>query len=291
MLLSTTTDILEYRFGMNKAIDIIADSGYDAVDFSVFRPEHYTDVHDVGYYKELRKYTEDKGLFFNQSHAPFPSSVASEEETKQRFEWITTAMRNAACLGVKNIIVHPCQHLKYIEGDNAKKLFEINIDFYKRLIPYCEEYGIKVALENMWQMQADGWNKIIHSTCAHPEEFVAYLEALDSEWMVACLDIGHATLVCEDVYNFIMKLGKKHLQALHVHDVDGMADSHTLPYFGMTDWDKVTKALADVGYEGDFTFEADNFFKGKPDELLPDCTKLMATTGKLLVNKVQNYKK
>ena len=28
-----------------------------------------------------------------------------------------------------------------------EQLFEINMDFYNRLKPYCEEYGIKVALE------------------------------------------------------------------------------------------------------------------------------------------------
>ena len=34
-------------------------------------------------------------------------------------------------------------------------------------------------------------------------------------------------------------LGNKRLLCLHVHDVDGIDDLHTLPYFGITDWDKV----------------------------------------------------
>ena len=291
MLLSTQTCGLERNFGIKKAIDIIADAGFDAMDFSIFTDEHCTDVHDIDYYRELRKYAEDKGLVFNQSHAPYPSSAISEEETEERFRKIVTAMRNSSCLGVKNIIVHPMQHLTYAEGDNAERLFEMNMEFYKRLIPYCEEYGIHVALENVWQYQKDGWSKIFFSTCAESDEFVRYLDTLDNEWLVACLDIGHAVLVCEDVSKFIHKLGKKYLKALHVHDVDGMYDSHTLPYFGVTDWDKVTKALADINYEGDFTFEADRFFMNKPFELYPEYIKCMVSTGRLLVNKVLEYSK
>ena len=48
--------------------------------------------------------------------------------------------------------------------------------FYKSLIPYCEEYGIKVAVENMWQYPG----MISHSTCSRPEEFIRYIDELDS---------------------------------------------------------------------------------------------------------------
>ena len=51
------------------------------------------------------------------------------------------------------------------------------------------------------------------------------------------------------------------------------------------------KALAEIDYQGDLTFEADNFMDNKPDILLPDCAKLMAKTGKYLVSQFENYKK
>lgn len=287
MKLSSTTDKLQEKFGIYKAVDILSEAGYDAIDFSQFNEEIYASTYGKEYYTELRKYAEDKGLFFNQSHAPFSSSFTDEEKTAKRFDEIVTAIKRASYLGVKNIIVHPCQHLKYDVEGNPEKLFEYNMEFYKKLIPYCEEYNIRVALENMWQYTG----MINHSTCSRPEEFVRYVDELNNDSFVACLDIGHAALVREDIGDFIKALGNKRLQCLHVHDVDGTNDSHTLPYFGSINWEKVMKALAEIDYKGELTFEADSFMDNKPDILLPDCAKLMAKTGKHLVSQFENYKK
>lgn len=286
MKLSTTTGRLYTKFGFEKAIDYLAEAGYDALDFSQFNKDVYDVDLSKEYLQDIRKYAEDKGLTFNQSHAPYGSSFEDEERTAKRFTEIVTAIKRASYLGVKNIIVHPCQHLKYAVEGNPERLFLYNMEFYKKLIPYCEEYGIKVALENMWQHTG----MINHSTCSRPDEFIRYIDELNNECFVACLDIGHAALVREDVEEFIKKLGNKRLQCLHVHDVDGTNDSHTLPYFGAINWKKVMKALAEIGYEGDLTFEADNFMDNKPDILLPDCAKLMAKTGKHLVSVFDSYK-
>ena len=140
-------------------------------------------------------------------------------------------------------MVHPKQHLTYSEEGNPEKLFEENIEFYNRLKPYCEEYGIQVALENMWQSKSyPGGYRILHSTCSTPEEFNRYLDALDRKWFVGCLDIGHALLVHKEPQDFIRAMGKDRLKALHVHDVMAGNDTHTLPYYGGSgDWHKVCR--------------------------------------------------
>lgn len=291
MLLSIQTKTAQRYFGIKKAVDCLAEAGYDAIDFS-FLGEEATELlqsdDNVGFFKELREHAKEKGLIFNQSHAPFGSSFADAEKTEKRFAEIVRAMKYAAVLGAKVIVVHPCQHLTYEDEGVPERLFEINMDFYRRLKPYCEEYGIRVALENMWQSL--GMNKISHSTCSRPEEFIKYLDTLDSEWFTACLDIGHANLCCEDPADFIRALGKKRLGALHVHDVDGTRDLHTLPYFGMGNWDKITKALADIDYRGDFTFESGNFDAEKPKELYVCYERLAVETGRFLINKIEKYK-
>jgi sugar phosphate isomerase/epimerase len=285
MKLSTNTGELAEALGHNKAIEIFARSGFDAVDFS-FTKNYYTSSVPDSFFVELRKFTEDLGLVFNQAHAPFPSSYTDEKKTEAVFEHITNSMRKAAILGVPHIIVHPCQHLVYDDCGNPEKLFEINMEFYKKLIPYCEEYGIKVALENMWQRP----RAICHSTCSRPAEFKKYLDALSNDCFVACLDIGHTELVREKPDDFIRTLGGGYLKCLHVHDVDGANDLHTLPYLGVVNWDKVMKALAEINYEGYLTFEADMIFPKKPTELLPVYAKLMADTGKYLAGKFEEYK-
>ena len=56
----------------------------------------------------------------------------------------------------------------YADRGVPEKLFGINMEFYRRLIPYCKEYNIRVAVENMWQYP----RTVSHSTCSKPEEFV-----------------------------------------------------------------------------------------------------------------------
>ena len=52
------------------------------------------------------------------------------------------------------------------------------------------------------------------------------------------------------------------------------------------------KALADIDYKGDLTFEADDgFMGGKPQALLPECALLMAKTGRHLTSLFERFKK
>lgn len=287
MKISTQTDIFTDAYGFKGTVKILSDAGFDALDLTALCKEFYTDIHDKAYYDEIKKYAQDKGMCFNQAHAPAPSSTKDASETSEIFQNLVCAMKNASYLGVKYIVVHPCQHLNYWENGNPEKLFEYNMKFYRSLIPYCEEYGIRVATENMWQHQG----MIVHSTCSDPDEFIRYVDGVNSEWIVGCLDIGHTFLVREQTDEFIRKLGSKRLKCLHVHDNDGINDLHTLPYFGIGDWDSVMKALAEIGYEGDLTFEPYAFYSGKPVELYPHYAKLQASIGKMLVSKFEEYKK
>ena len=231
MKLVTMTSNLTKAFGFKEAIDILADAGFDALDFSACHSEEfYTDAHPDSYYVEMRKRAEDKGVFFNQAHAPHGSSFEDKELTEKRFKEIVVSMKNAALLGVENIVVHPCQHLRYLEPDVPERLFEINMAFYRRLLPYAEEYGIRVCTENMFQGDMHILN--VHSTCSRPAEMARYFDEIDHPLFGCCLDIGHTATVREDASNFIRILGKDRLKCLHVHDVDEARDKHMLPYFG-----------------------------------------------------------
>jgi len=286
MRLSTNTDVLAKEFGLQKAVEILIDAGFDAIDFSQFVEEFYSDVHEKSFYTEIRKFVEDKGVYFNQAHAPFGSSFFDAEKTEKRFHEIVESMRIASYLGVKQTIVHPCTHLVFDDPGAPEELYEINMNFYRRLIPYCEEYGIKVAVENMWDSRS---GVIGHCVCSRPAEFVRYMDDLDDEHFVACLDIGHAVLVREKPDDMIRALGNKRLQGLHVHDVDGNRDSHTLPFYGVANWEKVMKALGEIDYQGELTFEATNFYSA-PSVLWASASKYMADVGKYLISRIEAHR-
>ena len=149
MLLSTNTSNVLMHYSAEKTVDMLQNAGFTAIDFSFFDPVWYSEEREDVFFSELRKYAENAGMCFNQAHAPFHSSFPDAEQTKNRFWEIVSALRRAALLGAKTIVVHPVQHLKYADEGVPQQLFEMNMEFYGKLIPYCQEFGIKVAVENM----------------------------------------------------------------------------------------------------------------------------------------------
>lgn len=292
MKLSTQTDVLARTLGHDACVRILAKAGFDAADMSFFEMTNGDGVWCTDGWKEyaqnLRAIADDCGIVFNQAHAPFPSTFANAEKDEVMFGRIVRSMEAASVLGVRDIVVHPCHHLEY--ALHKDELFQINLDFYRRLIPYCEEYGIRVCAENMWQYDQKR-RYIIDSECSQPEEFCALLDELDSEWIVGLLDIGHSALVGIEPSRFIRAMGPKRLQALHVHDVSRVDDSHTMPYLRNLDWEDTARALGEIGYEGDFTFEADNFLAPFPNELLPEASALMAKVGRYLISRIDAARK
>ena len=283
MKLVTMTSAFTKVFGFEKTIDLLAEAGFDALDFSAAHAEEfYTDVHPDSYYIEMRKRAEAHGISFAQAHAPYTSIKEQAEENERQ---VITAMKNAALLGAENIVVHPLQHYRYREAWAPEKLFEENMAFYRRLLPYAEEYGIRVCTENMYQ--GDMYILCVHSTCSRPEEMIRYFDEINHPLFGCCLDIGHTSLVREDAANFIRALGKQRLCCLHVHDVDEGRDKHVVPYFGgAIAWDRVMAALAGIGYEGNFTYETDYFLYPLPHAVLPAAARFMAAIGHTMIDKI-----
>jgi hypothetical protein len=46
------------------------------------------------------------------------------------------------------------------------------------------------------------------------------------------------------------------------------------------------QALKTIGYHGDLTFECDGFFKKLPPQLYPEALRLLAQTGRHLMNEM-----
>lgn len=286
MRYSSTTDYLSKKYGEEEAVKMLIEAGYTAIDFSMFDIKRAPFTDD---YKELaeklRKTADENGVVFNQAHAPFIwKTDVYENELVPLFP---RAFEFAALLGIKNVVVHPRQNGRYYGRE--EELFEKNVEFYTALKPLAKKYGIKMAIENMWQRHPVT-NYICDDVCAPPEELARLYDTLnDPEVFTVCLDLGHVALCGREPADAIRTLGER-IGCLHVHDVDYRDDLHTLPGVGKINWDSVCRALADIDYTGDITFEADNFYLGFLPEMHRTATKFMAETGKSLVEKIKLYK-
>ena len=88
------------------------------------------------------------------------------------------------------------------------------------------------------------------------------------------------------MYDAIITLGQKRLQAIHLHDNDYLNDQHTLPFMSKTNFDPFIKGLRDIDYMGDMTFETDNFLHNVPDDFLPTALKFMEQTGRYIIEQI-----
>lgn len=264
MLISTLTDEVGGRISDQESVRMIAEAGFDAIDYSMFRMQNDDNILNTPDYMshilELKEMAESYDKFFNQAHAPFPTLRDGDEEYNAKiFPRVKRAIEIAGVLGCHAIIVHPVVF--------AEDMFEKNIKMYNELAPVAREFGVKIALENMW-----GWsnelNRIVPNICSTGEDFVRYLDALDSEVFTACLDLGHSGLVGDDAARMVRVLGHDRLTCLHVHDNDGVHDSHFPPYTMSMKWHKIAKALKEIEYTGIVTLEADAFLKKAPSSAL-----------------------
>ena len=280
MILSANMIRVHDAFGIKKTFDIFAQAGFQGMDFNNDVREYFTTEHDEAFYRDLGNYARERGIAICQAHAPFPSSYPEADKTELRFEQIVQGMKNASYLGAPMIVVHPCTHLNYDE--NAEALFEINLDFYRRLIPYAREYNIKIAIENIGRV----------SVTSTPERLNKLYDTLGDPVFTVCFDVGHCLLQGVDPAEAIRAIGDRLVNGCtHVHDNLGDSDAHTLPFYGAVKWEEVMAALADIGYEGELNYEASNFLKNLPVDLYFDGLSYMAKVGKYLVDRFEQYRK
>lgn len=225
-----------------------------------------------------------------QTHAPFKFTVEQWDDP-ELFETVTfprivRSLEISSILGARVSVVHPIHHMLY-QG-HAEEIFAQNMVYYRRLIPYCEQFGVKIAVENMFQK--DPRRKcIVHDTCSRPEEMIRYVDTLNSPWIVACLDVGHVALPVQDTepWDFIRALGHDRLQSLHIHDNDFTGDQHLVPYLGKIRWEEVCRALGEIDYQGDFTYEVKpTMVRENEVSFQPIAARFMGDVGKHLVEMI-----
>ncbi|MBQ3499417.1 MAG: sugar phosphate isomerase/epimerase [Clostridia bacterium] len=286
MLISTEIGSASKIVGDERAVELIAKAGFDAWDFSMFEMCRYDwgnqclleNNHPLfgndylTFARKLKQIGLDNGIVCNQSHAPFPTSCAAIRSYYKR------AIECTAEAGGKICIIHP---------DN-NKCAEENAQMYLDLLPFAKGCGVKIATENMWNWN-DEKDEAAPAACSDPASFNAHLDAVDDDFFVACLDIGHAEMrgLGTTAVEMIKALGPR-LQALHIHDNDLWHDSHQIPMSMGIDFEAVVKALKEINYKGYFTLESDRYLNGYTPENILDGLKNLVDADKKLVLMFKN---
>ncbi len=289
MKISIDTYVLRTRYGDEKAFRMLKEAGFEAVDYSFnWISETERNILDddyVSYAYEVKRMLSENNLVCNQAHAPFTLIYTDELSMgNNKYRDVVRSMEFASIIGAECIVVHGI----YVpEGDDFEAL---NIPYFKSLEPYCKKFGIKIAVENIFAFDKKR-NNIIGVYGKESDKLPEFIQKLDSEWFVACIDIGHAALTGKEPEEIILTMKNKNLlKALHVQDTDYAADRHILPFMGNLNWDNITKALADVDYHGDVSLEVFQYLKRHDDEFMSEALSYAAKTAKYVVDKINGWR-
>ena len=293
MELSINIRTLFRRYDFEQCARLYSEAGFDCVDYSLEEMVADDNIFNTDGWREraeyVRRVCEGFGMRINQTHAPFSFKTWKDDDSYREviLPRLHRAMEISAIFGAEVCVMHPLHHFVY--HNHEQEIFERNMEFYRGLIPYCREYGIKLGVENMWQ--ADPVRKcIVYDTCGTKEEFERYIDTLDSEFIVACLDVGHVGLPFGDdqAQDFVRALGHDRLKALHIHDNDYRGDQHLLPYLGKLNWSEITRALGEIDYTGVFTYEIGaGIVASAEDEFVPLGLSYMHRVGRYLTDRVE----
>ncbi|MDY4887949.1 MAG: sugar phosphate isomerase/epimerase family protein [Eubacteriales bacterium] len=290
MKLLMETYNLARTYGIKEALRMLHDAGFDAADVSLYRLAPEEDMLNrpdrCAYARSVREYADSLGVSLLQAHSPFDMKYGEPfDMSNKAYADIVYSLEVCSVLGIPHTVVHA---VKTPREDCSVDYKEYNRAFYLSLLLYCEKYGVKIAVENLfWH---DKKRECFFGLFPTPAEMTDFVDSLGSPWFTVCLDMGHTAITGLDPETYILGMDKRHLGALHVQDTDFLGDRHFLPYSGKHNWDAVCRALAKIDYCGDFTLEILHFIDKYPPELLPAALEFACHVGHSLIDKVEKYR-
>ncbi|MBQ1194699.1 MAG: sugar phosphate isomerase/epimerase [Clostridia bacterium] len=293
MIISTDNSVMRYAFGDKESIRMCKEAGFDGIDYSLFKMKPDNDILNLpdgerqACAYELRNYAEKIGISFPQAHADFELKYG-EGKDHIHYHNLLRSLEFASWMGIKQIVVHTVKN--GIPEDEDFDVLAYNRPFFSELIPIAEKLDLKIGMENLFRKKPNG-NFNYVGVLGTAEEMNAYRDSFDTDVFVTCVDIGHAAIVGVDPAEFIRGMSKDKLTMLHVQDTDFKSDKHWLPYMGKHDWDSITSALAEIGFDSNFNLEVLHFYdRFKDHDLMQSSLCHAAKVARFLADEVEAKK-
>ena len=235
-----------------------------------------------------KKGAKSAGITINQMHMPYPNYVPKGSKELNDYLWNVVApksMEICAFMGCPYIVVHGFK-LAYYLGSERKE-WERTEAFLDSLAPIAKELGITICIENLYEGIG---GHIVEGPCCDARKAVERIDRFNDKYhgevLGFCFDTGHANLVGIDFERFITMLDYR-LKVLHIHDNDGIADLHQIPFtftktrenLPSTDWGGFVKGLRNIGFDKVLSFETAPVLTTFPQIMKPQVLSFIAGIG------------
>lgn len=231
---------------------IIREHGYEAADYDLSNTDHpIYNASDAEFESMLLKekaLADAAGIEISQVHGPWrwPPQDLTDEDRAERMEKMKKSLWGTSLLGCRYWVIHPIMPFSHEDGGHEKETREMNLAFMGELLREAKKYGITICFENM---------PMRNLSLGSPQATLDFVKEMNDENFKMCLDLGHMTLFPKESAADFVRKHAKYIPVFHIHDSNGWADLHLMPYYGVTDWDEFGKALKETGFSGVFSLE------------------------------------
>jgi L-ribulose-5-phosphate 3-epimerase len=213
------------------------DAGFEQIECAT--------VTDRAEAQEIKNASEAAGLpihsVMNQVHWRYPLSSADQDVVARSLKGMRTSLENASFWGAGVVLLVPAV---VNPQTGYREAWARSQEQIRKLIPLANKLRVVIGIENVW-------NKFLLS----PIEFARYIDGFSSPWVRAYFDVGNVLLYGYP-QDWIRTLGKR-IVRLHLKDfrLRGSTFEWTALGEGDVDWPEVSRALAEIGFNGIATCE------------------------------------
>ena len=289
---------------------LLKSAGFDCCDFSLNNYLKNTDLYQENLNRffdrsvtELEDYFAPHkvgaavaGIKINQMHMPYPTFVPGAKKETNDYLWNEVgpkSMEICRFLECPNIVVHGFKLERYYGSEEVE--WEKTEEFIEFLAPMAKEYGITICMENLYNGLG---GHMVEGPGCNAYKAVRRIDSINEKYgaevLGFCYDTGHGNLVGLDPYKFITTLGKR-LKVLHMHENDGIADLHQLPFTftrtrentSVLDWDGILNGLKEINFDGVLSFETAPVLDCFPEELKEDALQMISKIGRYFAGRIE----
>ncbi len=235
----------DIKYPLTSVPDFLADAGFDGADLSLELLSGLEEFdNDDGWKSVVYRFgnrAAARGLILPMCHLPFYMPDPNNIPAMTNFvRTLRSGIRAAAMLHIPDAVIHPI--VRHSSRRCREAWFSENMEYLSPLRDLAERHGVKLCVENMvGRPYTDCPDETVFGCRA--AEIMALAERLD---IGVCWDFGHANLsgLCQSVE---MERLRGRLRCLHIHDNDGLHDTHRIPDMDSSgasvDWDDAAEGL------------------------------------------------
>ena len=255
--------------------------GFGFRGVEVFATRTHFDYHSTTAVGDLQQWLAEAGLELYSVHAPIgesfaagrwnmPLTLASSDRDRRAHaaEEAERALHIARRIPFKVLVAHlgVPRWTASAAADNSRDAARRSVEELQLL---AEPLGVRIAVE------------VIPNELSRAGSLVHFVEeVIDAADVGICLDVGHAHLD-GDVVEAIETVSE-HLVAVDLHDNQGRADEHLVPFDGSIDWPATLTAVQKVGFDGPLMLEIGA--RGSTKEILGRARKAREKIERLLAD-------